>query len=363
MFKTIFLSFSLLLLIAEVVAGEEVKPLYSEQEIADFCKRFNVYRNEFYFPPQSFLEAGYAPPGGYVKDFSVIKHDGRYHLFHIDGRPEERCGESGNEISFGHASTADLRHWIRHRMPLAVGDQPWENEHIWAPFVTKWKDKFYMFYMACGRNTPGVLTYAASDDLETWTKWLGGAIKTAQGRDPFVRYGDDGTIYLYFSFNYGGLQVVTSRDMQTWSEAKYILQNPRRAPAESCSVHRRDNRWVLWYNDYIHCADPTGDFRPVYIFSDDPEKFDPENLKVFNFTTTLPTQYGEKDWLEKRPIPVSIELLEKGENAWLVTYFRWHIDRFRLFIGVLRWDADPASIEEITTPERLAEVLKEIKSL
>jgi hypothetical protein len=355
--SAIFLSLSLMLLGADNGA----KPLYSEKEIEDFSKRFQIYHNEFYFPKQSFLEAGYSPPGGYVKDFSVIKHQGRYHLFHIDGRPEERCTESGNEISFGHASTSDFRHWIRHKMPIAVGDNPWENEHVWAPFVTKWKDRFYMFYMASGRNTDGVLTYAVSDDLETWTKWPGGAIKTAQGRDPFVRIDDEGQVHLYFTANAGGIQVVTTRDMEKWSAAKFIYRNPDRLPAESSSVHRQGDRWVLWFNDYIHCADPSGDFRPIYVFSDNADKFDPKNLKVFKFSTTLPTKYGGNDWVEKRPIPVSIELLEKGEKAWLVTYFRWHIDRFRLFIGVLRWDTDPATIEEIVSPEKLESVLGEIK--
>jgi hypothetical protein len=341
------------------LAGAGEHPLYSENEIQDFCKRFQISHCELHFPRQSFLEAGYAPPGGYVKDFSIIKHGRRYHLFHIDGRPEERCCDSGNEISFGHASTADLRHWIRHRMPLAVGDRTWENEHVWAPFVAEWQGKFYMFYMAAGRHSDGVLTYAVSDDLETWTKWPGGAINTAQGRDPFVRIAD-GVIYLYFTANTGGIQVVTSRDMQTWTKAQYVYHNPDRLPAESSSVHRRGGRWVLWFNDYLHCADPSGDFRPVYVFSDDPLKFDPKNLKIFKFTTTLPTQYGKKDWLEKRPIPVSIELLEKGDDAWLVCYFRWHIDHFRLFIGILHWDADPAAIEELVTLKQLDKARAEV---
>lgn len=337
------------------------KLLYSESEFATLCKRFQIFGNEFHFPSQSFLADGYSPPGGYVKDFGVIQHEGRYHLFHIDGRPEERCTETGNEISFGHASTANLRHWIRHRMPLAVGNQPWENEHIWAPFVAEWQGKFFMFYMASGRDTPGVLTYAVSDNLETWTKWPGGAIKTAGGRDPFVRIAD-GTIYLYFTANAGGIQFVTSRDMQQWSNAEYVYRNSNRLPAESSSVHRHGNRWVLWFNDYLHCDDPSGDFRPAYVYSDNPLKFDPKNLKIFKFTTPLPTKYGPNDWLEKRPIPVSIELLEKGEDTWLVAYFRWHIDRFRLFIGALTWNSDPAGIEEIVAPERLDKIRSEISN-
>jgi hypothetical protein len=72
----------------------------------------------------------------------------------------------------------------------------------------------------------------------------------------------------------------------------------------------------------------------------------------------LPTKYAADDWLEKRPIPVSIELREKGKDTWLVAYFRWHIDRFRLFIGAIHWDADPAEVEEIVVPKRLKEILE-----
>ena len=330
--------------------------IYTKEQMTDFCKRFQVHQNEFHFPTESLLSAGYSPPGGYVKDFSVFKHDGRYHLFHIDGRGAERCIESGNEISFGHASTADLQHWIRHRMPLAVGDKPWDNEHIWAPFVTTWNGRFYMFYMASGKHTEGVLTSAYSDDLENWTK-SEVPINTAAGRDPFVRI-EDGVIHLYFTANSGGIGVVTSRDMQNWSKDETAYVHPDRWNAESSSVHRLNNRWVLWFNDYLHCTDPTGDFRTGYVFSGNPLKFDSENLRVFKLSTTLPTKYEAHDWVEKRPVPVGMELLEKIGDLWLVTYFRWHIDRFRLFVGALHWDSDPVEVEEILTPERLKEVLE-----
>jgi hypothetical protein len=57
-----------------------------------------------------------------------------------------------------------------------------------------------------------------------------------------------------------------------------------------------------------------------------------------------------------------IELLKKGRDVWLVAYFRWHVDRFRLFIGALRWSKTPAEIEEIVTPERLKAVLAEVQA-
>jgi hypothetical protein len=356
--RLVFIALNVILCLA-CAQAEEAKPLYTQDEIADFSKRFQIYHNEFYFPKESFLEAGYSPPGGYVKDFSVYKHNGRYHLFHIDGRGPERCTESGNEISFGHASTADLRHWIRHRMPVAVGDHPWDNEHVWAPFVTGWQGRFYMFYMASGRNSDGVLASTSSNDLETWTK-SEEPIRSAEGRDPFVRIDGD-TIYLYFTRNEGGIGVVTSKDMINWSKSKTVYLNPNRVPAESSSVHRYGNRWVIWFNDYLHCANPTGDFRTSYAFSDNPLNFDPKGLKIFKFKTTLPTKYADDDWVEKRPIPVSMELLEKSEDTWLVTYFRWHIDRFRMFVGAINWKSDPAEVEEILTPERLKEVLEKVK--
>jgi hypothetical protein len=331
----------------------------TQQENERLARKIRVPLNAHYFPQESFLDAGYAPPGGYVKDFSIIRDHGRYHVFHIDGRPEERCGESGNELSFGHASTSDFKHWVRHRLPLAVGDRPWENEHVWAPYVTKWQDRFYMFYMASGKGFPGVITYAISEDLETWSKWQGGPIAEAEGRDPFVRYAD-GFIYLFYTASVG-VRAIRSSDMVNWESSFPVIENPDRSQAESCSMHPVGHKFVLWYNDYYHCDDASGDFRAVYAFSSDPLSFDHRDLKVFEFSTALPTQYAFEDWVEKRPIPISIELVARGANHWLICYFRWHNGRFRLFFGDLDWSADRASITEILTQEHLDRIMSQVE--
>ena len=329
--------------------------VYTKDEIERFCQKYDIPAREFHFPPQSYLGNGYAPPGGYVKDFSIVHHDGRYHLFHIDGRPEERCNETGNETTFGHASTTDFRHWIRHRMPLAVGDREWENEHVWAPYVFEWQEMFYMFYMAQGRNTGQVLTYASSKDLEVWTKWQDGPLYQAEGRDPYVRKAD-GRCYLYYTAIKGGIGAVATEDMVTFETLPHVISDPARKQAESCSVHRLGDRYVLWYNDYIHTDSPSGDFRTVYVFSDDSLAFDSKNLRLFDFETSLPTTYSQTDWLEKRPIPISIELIKKSTDIWMVCYFRWHIDRFRLFFGAIDWTKDPAKITEIVIEKQLNEI-------
>jgi hypothetical protein len=45
-----------------------------------------------------------------------------------------------------------------------------------------------------------------------------------------------------------------------------------------------------------------------------------------------------------------------------IAKFRWHSDRFRLFVGALHRDKDPAEIEEITTPESLKAIHAEVQA-
>lgn len=334
---------------------------YTDAEVAAFCAGFGINddRNgsRFHFPEESFLEEGYAPPGGYVKDFSLIKHEGRYHLFHIDGRPAERCTETGNEISFGHASTADYRHWIRHTMPLAVGENPWESQHVWAPYVYRRGEKFYMFYMGSG-PAGSYVTYATSSNLEQWTRWPNGPIGAATGRDPFAYTLDDRTIMLFTSHVAAAcVGAVASIDMEQWDVLPNLIWNPGRAACESSSMHPIGDRYVLWFNDYFHVRDGSGDFRACYVFSDDPTHFEPAAITSFAFNTTLPTAYEFNDWIEKRPIPVGIERVEQYGEQWLVCYFRWHRDRFRFFFGILDWSHDPASITEITSAAQLSRIV------
>jgi len=42
---------------------------------------------------------------------------------------EKTCWITGNEISFGHASTHDFKYWVSHNMPLAIRDREWEKGH------------------------------------------------------------------------------------------------------------------------------------------------------------------------------------------------------------------------------------------
>jgi len=347
---------------------------WQEDEMAALSQRYGVRpairlhaaAEDHHFPEKEFLREGYAPPGGYVKDFGVIHADDRLHLFHIDGRPGEVCWVTGNEISFGHASTSDGCRWLRHRMPLAVGDRPWESEHVWAPFVYRRAGLYYMFYMGSGGGET-FISYATSNDLERWTRWPEGPIRCAVGRDPFVCDQGDRTLLLYTGHGGARVAACASRGMITWEPLPDLLVIPKdtdSGAAESCSLHPLGEHYVLWFNDYGVVNVSTGKgfrldgFRAAYAISDDPLHFEPESIREFRFVTDAPDIVPSPELPLDKPTPLSIELVARGERVWLVAYFRWHMDRNRLFFGALDWSSSPATITEIGTESQLRQVLR-----
>ncbi|MDD5706503.1 MAG: hypothetical protein PHR35_11300 [Kiritimatiellae bacterium] len=340
--------------------------MWRPEEIESLSKRFGIragvrlHRDaeDFHFPEGSFLSRGYAPSGGYVKDFGLVMREGRLHLFHIDGRPGEVCWVTGNEISFGHASTSDFRRWIRHPMPLAVGERPWESEHVWAPFVFERQGVYYLFYMGGGRGE-AVITYATSPDLESWTRWPDGPIRCTAGRDPFVFERAGQVILLYTGDGGARVAACASDDMIDWEQLPDLLRIPGGVAAESCSLHPLGGRHVLWFNDY---GPELAGFRAAYAVSDDPFHFDPAAIREFRFVTDHPEATPSAELPVARPVPLSIERIAGSGELWFVAYFRWHKDRNRLFFGSLDWSADPATIREINSDRELNDLLRRTQS-
>ena len=337
---------------------------WSKEESESLSKRFGIRpgcrlhaaAEDYHFPEKNFLSTGYTPPGGYVKDFGVVMAEGRLHLFHIDGRPGEVCWITGNEISFGHASTSDYCRWIRHYMPLAVGDRPWESEHVWAPYVYRRGDLYFMFYMGYGKNET-FISYATSTDLQRWERWQEGPIRCAPGRDPFVFDLGEKAILLYTGNGGARISACSSRDMLSWEPLPDLLRIPNGAAAESCSLHPLGDRYVLWFNDY---GPELAGFRAAYALSDDPFHFDASSIREFRFETDTPDATPSAELPVSQPVPLSIELIAKTDNIWFVAYFRWHKDRNRLFFGSLDWSSDPAVIREINTEAQLRSMLDHV---
>jgi hypothetical protein len=337
----------------EIWTQDEVRALSEKFGIRPDC-RLHDLAEDYHFPQRSFLQDGYSPPGGYVKDFTVIAHEGRLHLFHIDGRPGEVCWITGNEISFAHASTSDFCHWIRHPMPLAVGERPWESEHVWAPYVYRHGGLFYMFYMGSGRGQT-FISYATSPDLEKWTRWKDGPISSAVGRDPFVFDHHGRTILLYTGHGGARVSACASDNMLSWDSMPDLLTIPGGTAAESPSLHPLNEDFVLWFNDY---GEDLAGFRAAYALSKDPFHFEESAIREFEFHTDYPNAVPSPELRVSKPTPLSIELIARGEKAWLVSYFRWQGDRNRLFFGEIDWAPERAVIREITELKQLGKSLK-----
>lgn len=345
----------------------EGKSPWTAEQIAHYSRKFAVHdlpgSLHYHFPRRSFIQYGYCPPGGYVKDFSMYRHEGRWHLFHIDGRPGEICWITGNEISFGHASTDDFQHWIRHRMPLAVGQRQWENYHIWAPYVCRLGEQFYMFYMGSGHEG-SYISYATSDDLERWQRWAEGPIREAMGRDPYIFEHEGRTILAYTSnLDTGDVRLLgacATTDLNDWTALPPILENPGGC-LESASIHPCKKGYILWFNEWGGNVM----FRAAYAFSDDPLHFDAGKLRTFAFECgpddTPEDPVFKKVHRQTRPVPTSIELLQTSDDLWLVAYFRMVGNGFRLFFGEMDWRTDPITIREINTPQHLRKVLEQVR--
>lgn len=340
---------------------------WTQEKIETFNKKYGIHDQgyHYHYPRQSFLKYGYYPPGGYVKDFCILKHDSRWHVFHIDGRCEQICWITGNEIAFGHCSTDDFRHWMRHTMPLAIGDGPYDNKHVWAPFVLPYQDRFYMFYM--GEGTDGTcISYAISKDLERWQKQR--PIKIAKGRDPFL-FKHEGKFILVFTAHYQvnnrqALGACSSLDLENWKLLPEIILTKHGGP-ESASIHPfADGKYVLWINDW---GDATPQhpsiYRAAYAFSNNPLRFDGETLTTFQFIKGEDEVKLDPEWNEPNGMfsqaPGAIELVATGrDRIWLIAYYRIVGKGFRLFFGELDWKTTPATIREINTEADLQNVLE-----
>lgn len=239
-------------------------------------------------------------------------------------------------------------------MPLAVGDRPWESEHIWAPFVYRRGGLYYMFYMGSGQGET-FISYATSADLQSWTRWSQGPIRFATGRDPFVFEHEGRAILLYTGDGGARVAAGASRDMISWEALPDLLNVPGRIAAESCSLHPLDDHYVLWFNDY---GPDLAGFRAAYAISSDPFHFEASTIREFRFLTDTPGTTPSAELPVSQPVPLSIELIAKADDLWFVAYFRWHIDRNRLFFGSLDWSSDQAVIREINDEKQLRSILE-----
>lgn len=177
------------------------------------------------------LRRVYAPAGTrYLNDHTIVRDDSG--TFHVFGITDESQGKPSAENQFLHATAARLEGPWTDQADALVADPVSEGCCIWAPFVTRDRDGWIMYYNATVGER--VLRRADSTDLVTWKRterWAEVSRRPPGGRDPFVLLAN-GRRYLYSVgvLDDHGQIVVTSQeerdDTSAWSELVPVITDP-----------------------------------------------------------------------------------------------------------------------------------------
>jgi hypothetical protein len=260
------------------------------------------------------VECAYAPPGEYLKDHSLVLHDGWWHLFNISGTAGYYHGYTGNEETVAWSVSRDLVHWEfrGHVLHASQWTGFFDQHEVWAPFCLKTDTGFLLFYtgvvhpmrpmeyrrlghlhpwVAQGhRETQGI---AASRDLTEWVK-ISDPARGAEvpGRDAHVVHDDArGRWLLYSTIGSHAVNVCESTDLLHWLSRGPCAELPELTTtdagvgattrafigfsalntAESVTVMRRptDGRWLLLAN--WHCMESDD---PMDFTRDPPRRYD-----------------------------------------------------------------------------------------
>ena len=300
---------------------------------------FADHIREWRFPQGDFLRDGFTPQHGCVWDFTIVRHDGLYHLIHIDGRLGASCYAPGNLISFGHSSTPDFVTWTTHQAALASTPGTWDESHVWAPYVFKDRrlGRWVMLYTGLNRFDCQQIGVAYSSDLLTWTKeaanpvfrpayvdWLQYALSTGSAcRDPHVRVeGAEYVLYTTIAARDGrvGVAGCVSHDLVTWDRPwpVYLTTFGTSVPrqVESPAVHRdrEQDRYLLFYTQNTGTHVVVGD--------------------------------NSRDFMGREPKMIwetvaAVEVVARLPGRWLVAGYRQrsYDGAYRLFLGSLDLDA------------------------
>jgi hypothetical protein len=316
---------------------------------------FAGHIRDWRFPQGDFLRDGFTPKDGCVWDFTIVRHGGRYHLIHIDGRLGASCYAPGNLVTFGHSSTADFATWTTHQSALATTPGTWDESHVWAPYVF-WDarlERWVMLYTGLNRFDCQQIGVAYSVDLFTWTKeaanpvfrpayvdWLQYSLASGSAcRDPHVRVeGDEYVLYTTIAARDGRVGVAgsVSKDLVDWEQPwpVYLIALGTSVPrqVESAAVHRdgERDRYLLFYTQ--------------------------------NTGTHVVVGNTSRDFMGGEPKLVwetvaAVEVVGRLPGRWLVAGYRQrsYAGRYRLFLGSL--DLDTLIVEEVRDAQALAAFL------
>ncbi|MBD3179113.1 MAG: family 43 glycosylhydrolase [Candidatus Latescibacteria bacterium] len=199
-------------------------------------------------------------PGLLVKDHTLILNEGVYHLFYI----------RGEETEFGHASSADLRHWEIHQPVLEAGPESCDSYRIWAPHMIPRPDYpslYYIYYTGVNSSGAQSIYFARSVfEISSWrkgpfpllqpyhadTSWIEwDETSPSHFRDPFF-FSDNGSDYLLATArtrdNMGAIALASGSGF-VWEDAGPLYLHNNGNLLESASVIRENGRYHLFFTE------------------------------------------------------------------------------------------------------------------
>jgi beta-xylosidase len=228
-------------------------------------------------------QCNYAPAGEYIKDHTIIFHDGWYHLYSISGTEGYYHGNNGNEETVSWSISKDLVNCEMrgHVLHASSRKEAFDQHEIWAPYCLKANGKFYMYYtgivhphrpLTYGKPGPDhkwiyeghreMLGLAVSDDLTDWVKvsdvttGLG-----VYGRDANVVWYEEGKEWLLYSTGpsntdgLGQLFVSRSKDLVNWSFWGVCALIPEHAESSVVMRHPLTGKWIVLTNKQYAVSD------------------------------------------------------------------------------------------------------------
>ena len=197
----------------------------------------------------------FTPPAAWMNDINgALYWKGRYHIFY-QLNPD---GAYWNRIQWGHASSADLVHWVHH--PVALTPEAEGPDRIGCFSGGALVDKEGVPTLIYYGNPDGLCLARSSDDLLLeWTKDPGNpVIPQPQEGDPgFGRY----TIHDPCGWLEGGLYyaAVNKRDPQGQGDGAYLFRSQDLRTWEFAGLFYQSRR--EWTEGGEDCAVP--DFFPL----------------------------------------------------------------------------------------------------
>ena len=257
----------------------------------------------------------------YINDHCFIRDDsGLWHLFGITATEPAKPSE---EKFFLHATSAKLGGpWTKHPPVMRVDPDAGETI-VWAPYVLKHDNLYWMFYCGGGKSHNKYRIHlATSSDLWSWKRHPANpmVVDGYDARDPMVlRVGSQWVLYYCATESPDGgnhvVAAVTSSDLIHWSDRRIVFRSPQRGtfggPTESPFVVARNDKYYL----FVCTNDPYNDTE-VYV-SDSPFQWNPESVVL---------RLGAH----------AAEVVDAGDGKWFLSSAGW--GQGGLYLTELAWD-------------------------